>query len=652
MMQGGKEAVTRRHARPCGGTRGAEGDFCREPGQVLVTSLRLPRSSARQEPVKRLILPVVWYFTKAARAVRLGARLSPSDRLTYGGPRCGAHFARAVSLVGGVALGLVGASAWGQQYAIDGGFEAVTVDVGVNASGNANFWTVDSTGAGVYTNNALSTPRTGAKCMEFQVFGIAYHSLQTKQRQFNSVTNLVVQYYYKNGTSSGAGTAGGIKYSGTLHDGAETPDTPANWTRKTDIIGVTGASLSTDFAYVKVWAHTRSQMVDVYIDDVAVYDGTNVDNTPPDPPASPSVTVASSTSLTVGWTAPTSGVDGGGYLVVRAAADPTAPLNTNGVYAVGNTVAAGQTVVYIGTPTSFTDSGLTTGGTYYYRVYTFDKAFNYSSAAGGTAVSGRPCAPTPTATNDSPICAGSTLYLTNSIVSGAVYAWTGPNGFTSSVQNPTIANVTTAAAGTYSVTATLGGCTSAAGTTVVTVNSPPVGVADTLSTPRNTAATFSSAKLKVNDTGSGLQITAVTAGTGTDHGTVSLSGTDGTVTYTPEMDYTGGDSFTYTLSNGQGCTVQVPVTVNVGSTQGGSASVLYAAAVEGSFVVRFAGIPGETYTVQTNSVSSGPGWTKLGTENFLAPAATDPHPYGIGVFQVTDPLGNSSRYYRTAWPAK
>ena len=79
--------------------------------------------------------------------------------------------------------------------------------------------------------------------------------------------------------------------------------------------------------------------------------------------------------------------------------------------------------------------------------------------------------------------------------------------------------------------------------------------------------------------------------------------------------------------------------------------MLYTATVEGNFVVRFAGIPGETYAVQTNSASSGPGWTKLGTESFLAPAANDSHPYGIGVFQVTDPLGNSSRYYRTAWPA-
>ena len=122
---------------------------------------------------------------------------------------------------------------------------------------------------------------------------------------------------------------------------------------------------------------------------------------------------------------------------------------------------SGQPVIYIGTGTSFTDSSLTTGTTYYYRIYTFDKAFNYSGAAGGAAVSGKPCAPTPSATSDSPVCAGATLHLTASAVSGATYAWTGPNGFTSSDQNPTLANATTAASGTYSVTATLGGCTSA-----------------------------------------------------------------------------------------------------------------------------------------------------------------------------------------------
>jgi len=60
-------------------------------------------------------------------------------------------------------------------------------------------------------------------------------------------------------------------------------------------------------------------------------------------------------------------------------------------------------------------------------------------------------------------------------VAGATYNWTGPNGFTSTNQNPSIANVTAAAAGVYNVTATVGGCTSSAGTVTVTVNAP-VGI--------------------------------------------------------------------------------------------------------------------------------------------------------------------------------
>jgi len=71
----------------------------------------------------------------------------------------------------------------------------------------------------------------------------------------------------------------------------------------------------------------------------------------------------------------------------------------------------------------------------------------------------------PAASSDSPICAGQTLHLAASTVPGATYAWTGPNGFTSSAQNPAIPSTTAAASGIYSVTVTVGGCRSVAGTT-------------------------------------------------------------------------------------------------------------------------------------------------------------------------------------------
>ncbi|HWS47239.1 MAG TPA: hypothetical protein VN636_15335, partial [Acidimicrobiia bacterium] len=77
------------------------------------------------------------------------------------------------------------------------------------------------------------------------------------------------------------------------------------------------------------------------------------------------------------------------------------------------------------------------------------------------------------ARNGGPVCAGSPLPLTASpTITGATYAWTGPNGFTSTVQNPTIPAATTAAAGMYTVVRTLTGQTSQS-STVVVVNTPP-----------------------------------------------------------------------------------------------------------------------------------------------------------------------------------
>ena len=74
------------------------------------------------------------------------------------------------------------------------------------------------------------------------------------------------------------------------------------------------------------------------------------------------------------------------------------------------------------------------------------------------------------ANTNSPICVGSTLQLQTPVVPNAGYLWTGPNGYTSNVQNPTIPNATQANAGTYSLSLLIGGCTGPALTTNVTLN--------------------------------------------------------------------------------------------------------------------------------------------------------------------------------------
>ncbi len=75
----------------------------------------------------------------------------------------------------------------------------------------------------------------------------------------------------------------------------------------------------------------------------------------------------------------------------------------------------------------------------------------------------------PVATSSSPVCVGGTLQLSAPSLPGASYSWTGPNGFTSSLQNPSVSSVTFAAAGTYTVTFSGTGCPTPQASTVVQV---------------------------------------------------------------------------------------------------------------------------------------------------------------------------------------
>ncbi len=77
----------------------------------------------------------------------------------------------------------------------------------------------------------------------------------------------------------------------------------------------------------------------------------------------------------------------------------------------------------------------------------------------------------------SPVCEGATLQLTAATVAGASYLWSGPNGFTSNAQNPSIANVTTDNAGVYTATVFINGCSAERS---VEVNIIPASIGGTL----------------------------------------------------------------------------------------------------------------------------------------------------------------------------
>jgi gliding motility-associated-like protein len=76
--------------------------------------------------------------------------------------------------------------------------------------------------------------------------------------------------------------------------------------------------------------------------------------------------------------------------------------------------------------------------------------------------------------SNSPLCEGGTLQLNAALITGGTYSWTGPAGFTSAAQNPSINAVTTTESGTYSVVASLNGCNSNLIDVIVVVNPVPL----------------------------------------------------------------------------------------------------------------------------------------------------------------------------------
>ena len=92
------------------------------------------------------------------------------------------------------------------------------------------------------------------------------------------------------------------------------------------------------------------------------------------------------------------------------------------------------------------------------------------------------------------------------------------------------------------------------------MNDAPVAVNDAATTDEDTAV---SGNVLGNDTDvdAGTTLTA-TLGASPAHGTVTLAA-DGSFTYTPNADFNGTDSFTYTASDGAAASNVATVTITV-----------------------------------------------------------------------------------------
>jgi uncharacterized repeat protein (TIGR01451 family) len=156
---------------------------------------------------------------------------------------------------------------------------------------------------------------------------------------------------------------------------------------------------------------------------------------------------------------------------------PVPTAGSNSPICAGSTLSlsatGGGTYSWSG-PNGFTATGATpsiaSATTAASGTYTVTVTSNGCTATTSTTVTINPL-PAATASSNSPICVGSTLNLT--ATGGGTYSWAGPNGFTSASATPSIAAVTTAASGTYTVTVTSAANCAATASTIATVNPLP-----------------------------------------------------------------------------------------------------------------------------------------------------------------------------------
>jgi hypothetical protein len=131
-------------------------------------------------------------------------------------------------------------------------------------------------------------------------------------------------------------------------------------------------------------------------------------------------------------------------------------------------------------------------------------------------------------------------------VADATYSWTGPNGWTSTQQNPVIYNVTTADAGTYTLIISLNNETGEPETTEVMISTYPVAA---ISSDTSTVTCIKPATL----TASGGE-------------TYSWSDGNSVVGNSAELVVTAAGTYTVIVTNGGVCSDTASITINIDTT--------------------------------------------------------------------------------------
>lgn len=174
-------------------------------------------------------------------------------------------------------------------------------------------------------------------------------------------------------------------------------------------------------------------------------------------------------------------------------------------------------------------------------------SFSKTSGSGTTDCSILP----PLVNNDGPYCVGETIQLSANAngQSGASFNWTGPGGYTSTQQNPTRPNCTTAMSGTYTCTITIGNQSENASTNVEVNTIPVANAGNDQQVNYNNSAT--------------LTATAVSGASYSWQPANKINGANNTQTI-HTVSLTEATTFTLTVTK-NGCSDTDQVTVTVGA---------------------------------------------------------------------------------------
>jgi VCBS repeat-containing protein len=176
------------------------------------------------------------------------------------------------------------------------------------------------------------------------------------------------------------------------------------------------------------------------------------------------------------------------------------------------------------------------------------------------------------------------------------------------------------------------------------VNDDPVAVADTLTTDEDQAATLNVVGNDDDIDGDALNVFTVTQGA---HGAVTFAG--GLVTYTPDQNYHGTDSFTYTVSDGKGGTDIETVQVKVNSVNDApyvnAALALQSAMALDPFIFilptdTFADVDGDSLSISVEM----PAWLSFDSASQTFSGTPTNAEAGDNIVQVTatDPSGETA----------